>query len=274
VRVRRPPQVFDEQFEHAHDLNLRRMQWDDDAATQLARVVGSGALPNLRRLNVAWNQIGDKGAKKLADALEKVRRLPLFSPPPRRVSRRWFCPPSQAVISPSLRWFCPALPLVVIPLFPSLRLDPRRCCRRSRSSSTAATTRWASQGCRRCAAPPAGFRCFCPSLWCSSPSPSPSLQALRRAFSACRDAHSQSGWSEERRNEAAAQIQALKRGQAVRRRSQAGKLGAVSEGSTPGGGRTPGGGKRGATAAGKGSDLAVSTASKSYPPRPVVVAKA
>ena len=122
MRVRRPPQVFDEQFEHAHDLNLRRMQWDDDAATQLARVVGSGALPNLRRLNVAWNQIGDKGAKKLADALEKVRHLPLFSPPPRRVSRRWFCPPSQAVISPSLRWFCPALPLVVIPLFPSLRL--------------------------------------------------------------------------------------------------------------------------------------------------------
>ena len=154
------------------------MQWDDDAAAQLAKVVGSGALPELRRLNVSWNQIGDRGAKKLAEALEKQL------PPLEKLEYRGNAPMGEA-----------------------------------------------------------------------------GLQALRRAYAACRDAHKESGWSEERRNEAAAQIQAIKRGQAVRRRSA--KL--LAEGATPG----RGGGRRGSTATGK-SDL---MASKSYPPRQVVVAK-
>ena len=63
-------QVFGEQMGAARELDFKRMGWGCAEATQLARVVSSGALPNLHRLNLSWNDVSDKGAKKLAEALK------------------------------------------------------------------------------------------------------------------------------------------------------------------------------------------------------------
>jgi len=64
--------VFGEQMGAARELDFKRMGWGCAEAIQLARVVGSGALPNLHRLNLSWNDVADKGAKKLAEALSEA----------------------------------------------------------------------------------------------------------------------------------------------------------------------------------------------------------
>mmetsp|Transcript_31877 Transcript_31877/g.87292 ORF Transcript_31877/g.87292 Transcript_31877/m.87292 type:complete len:80 (-) Transcript_31877:288-527(-) len=48
------------------------MGWDDNEVTQLARVLASGAVPNLKTLNLSFNDFTDKGGVMLAKALAQA----------------------------------------------------------------------------------------------------------------------------------------------------------------------------------------------------------
>ena len=63
--------AYADQLGRAEKLEFRRMNWGDADLIQLAKVVGSGATPSLRWLNISFNEFGDSGAKALAAALSK-----------------------------------------------------------------------------------------------------------------------------------------------------------------------------------------------------------
>ena len=65
-------QVFREELNKVRKLEFHKMGWKCDEVSALARVVASGAVPNLHELNVSFNEFGDPGAKKLAAALIKA----------------------------------------------------------------------------------------------------------------------------------------------------------------------------------------------------------
>jgi len=62
---------FAEQFGKVKALNYGGLGWGDAEAAQLARVIGSGALPKLDYLNLARNQIRDQGMTAFAGSLGK-----------------------------------------------------------------------------------------------------------------------------------------------------------------------------------------------------------
>ena len=64
--------AYNDQLGRAEKLEFRRMNWGDNEAIQLAKVIGSGATPSLRWLNIAFNDFGDPGAKALAAAISKA----------------------------------------------------------------------------------------------------------------------------------------------------------------------------------------------------------
>ena len=64
--------AYADQLGRAEKLEFRRMNWGDTEAIQLAKVIGSGATPSLRWLNIAFNDFGDSGAKALGAAISKA----------------------------------------------------------------------------------------------------------------------------------------------------------------------------------------------------------
>jgi len=65
-------QVFTEQLGKCTELDYHGMGWDDNEVTQLARVLASGAVPNLKTLNLSFNDFTDKGGVMLAKALAQA----------------------------------------------------------------------------------------------------------------------------------------------------------------------------------------------------------
>ena len=65
-------QVFAEQLGAATELDYHSMGWGDAEALQLAKVLGSGAVPHLRLLDISFNPIGDRGGVALAKALSSA----------------------------------------------------------------------------------------------------------------------------------------------------------------------------------------------------------
>jgi hypothetical protein len=54
-----------------HTLDLSKNSLKERGAAVLSGLLGSGALPSLRRLTLGWNGIGDEGLRVLASALAK-----------------------------------------------------------------------------------------------------------------------------------------------------------------------------------------------------------
>ena len=63
--------AFEEQFGKATMLSYSNLGWGNAEAAQLAEVLGSGAAPQLKKVVLQLNEIGDEGCKALAAALKE-----------------------------------------------------------------------------------------------------------------------------------------------------------------------------------------------------------
>ena len=66
---------FEACFGQATELVYSSLGWGAAQAAALATVLGAGAAPKLKKLNLGWNSIGDEGARALAQALPGVPAL-------------------------------------------------------------------------------------------------------------------------------------------------------------------------------------------------------
>ena len=63
------------------NLNLRNNQLDDRCATAFGLYFQKGGNSNLQYLNLAWNEIGDFGARQIATGIQankEIRKLSLL----------------------------------------------------------------------------------------------------------------------------------------------------------------------------------------------------